>query len=175
MSKTGLFSATIYREHLDRAPTDEHMAWRRKWLWGSIGVVPCAALAYYFWQSTPLPIGKGRVLTSVYPDASLCPYFIFLFGSLALYNATYLIFTLALRDPAQVSRREKTIFFVLWTIIPPLYFFVEWFFIFPTWGRNDSDALEAFKQGQSVARNMWAGFVALFGASNLSAALRERR
>jgi hypothetical protein len=64
------------------------------------------------------------------------------------------------------ERSVKFIVAAVWTIFPPVWFWIEYFFLFRKYG--DENHLEAFKHGQQVAAAIWAGLlVLLFAASEL--------
>ncbi|MFO1351086.1 MAG: hypothetical protein U1F68_10610 [Gammaproteobacteria bacterium] len=52
----------------------------------------------------------------------------------------------------------RTLGIAFWTIAPPLWFFIEYFWLFKRF--SDPDKLELFKHGQQVSASIWAGVVA---------------
>jgi hypothetical protein len=46
----------------------------------------------------------------------------------------------------------------VWAIVPPLWFWFEYCYLYRTYGQNDT--LELFKYGQDVGKAIWAGGVA---------------
>jgi hypothetical protein len=89
-----------------------------------------------------------------------------------LHYAAYVIATIIRRD--DVSDREKAFHFVVWALWPPIYFFVEWFYLFPHFGLQTPEAVECFQHGQEAARNLWAGFVAVIAASYIADGVKSR-
>tara|TARA_B100000315_G_scaffold255670_1_gene299648 strand:- start:18402 stop:18794 length:393 start_codon:yes stop_codon:yes gene_type:complete len=54
---------------------------------------------------------------------------------------------------------------IIWAVVPPLWFWFDYFFIWKTENlKDDPIALEKFKYGQSVSRNVWLAFVVLLAA-----------
>jgi len=86
---------------------------------------------------------------------------VFAFGWAALIYAVFVGVTLLCRD---TSKKERTLHLVLWAIGPPLFFFIEWFYLFPNYGVRCKEATEALRSGQEVASALWAGIGALFAA-----------
>ncbi|OAI40320.1 hypothetical protein AYO40_04935 [Planctomycetaceae bacterium SCGC AG-212-D15] len=56
---------------------------------------------------------------------------------------------------------EPLTYCIFWAIVPPLYFFVEYWAFFPDDLKNNKDINSIFKNGQDTGRNIWAG-VAVF-------------
>lgn len=90
-------------------------------------------------------------------------------GIIALYYAVYVAATLLLQKP---SNNERKIHLTIWTLVPPTFFALEWFVLFPKFGWHIKEAVELFEKGQSTARDFWAGFVALFGALHIAETLK---
>src|SRR4051812_8162917 len=56
----------------------------------------------------------------------------------------------------------KSLLVACWTILPPVWFWFEFFFIYQNYGLKEG--FEAFKHGQQVAVAIWAGLLAFFVA-----------
>lgn len=50
-----------------------------------------------------------------------------------------------------------------WAVLPPLWFILEYWLLFDR-SRESSVAFEAFRYGQTLARNLWLGFLAFLTA-----------
>ena len=61
------------------------------------------------------------------------------------------------------SRYEKIVLLVAWGLVPPIWFLVEYFFIFIPYGTKDS--FQFFEYGQNVAAKVWAAVFALISFS----------
>jgi hypothetical protein len=53
---------------------------------------------------------------------------------------------------------------ILTALLPPLWLWIEYCFIWKVVGENCRPSLEEFKYGQEVSRNIWLAFVALLSA-----------
>jgi hypothetical protein len=62
-----------------------------------------------------------------------------------------------------VSQTEKYILLGAWGILPPIWFLVEYFFIFLPYGIKGS--FDYFQYGQNVASKVWAAIFALISVS----------
>jgi hypothetical protein len=61
-----------------------------------------------------------------------------------------------------MNSRQTTslaILFTLWTALPPVWFLYGW----SRFQYSTKDALDDFKYGQELARNLWIGVAALIG------------
>jgi hypothetical protein len=56
------------------------------------------------------------------------------------------------------AKSSLVILFALWTVLPPLWFLLEWAVLF-----KPTDNFEHFKYGQELARNLWIAIAALIG------------
>lgn len=70
------------------------------------------------------------------------------------------IWRLTVKD---VSQTEKYLLLGAWGILPPLWFLVEYFYIFLPYGIKGS--FNYFQYGQSVAAKVWAAIFALISVS----------
>jgi hypothetical protein len=61
------------------------------------------------------------------------------------------------------SRYEKYVLLVAWGIVPPIWFLVEYYFIFMPYGAKHS--FQFFEYSQSVAAKVWAAVFALITIS----------
>jgi ABC-type dipeptide/oligopeptide/nickel transport system permease subunit len=77
--------------------------------------------------------------------------FIF-FGLLALAVTLWVLYK-------QDTLRTKYLLLVAWGILPPVWFVVEYFFIFLPYGAPGSFGF--FQYGQDIASKLWAGIFAL--------------
>jgi hypothetical protein len=56
----------------------------------------------------------------------------------------------------------KVIVLTAWVVLPPVWFWIEYFYIYPL--RSPRPSLDEFKYGQDIASKIWVGLVtALFG------------
>lgn len=66
-----------------------------------------------------------------------------------------------------VSEHLKLIalpFLVIWTVVPPIYFWFDYFVLWHIESRNKTTTfvtLDEFKHGQELSRNLWLAIVAL--------------
>jgi hypothetical protein len=51
---------------------------------------------------------------------------------------------------------------VLWAVVPPMWFWLEHFYVWR--GAGIADTFDLHKYGQEVSRNIWLAFVALLAA-----------
>lgn len=70
---------------------------------------------------------------------------------------------------AWTSKQVITLYIAigLWAVVPPFWFWLEYFYVYRTYGLPDT--LELFKYGQDVSKAIWAGVLAglvAFAASN---------
>lgn len=64
----------------------------------------------------------------------------------------------------KTAKATAQVFLVLWTVVPPVWFWIEYRLL---WGHaepNNRRNLEEFKHGQEVSRNIWLAFVAILAA-----------
>ena len=130
-------------------------AWRRRWLYGTIPVLAAAVVAAWFWLKFSLADDPASF--SVYPTRPNFSRLVLVTGCLAAYFAVYGLISIV---NGHTTRREALGYLIIWSVLPPLFFFLEWFVFFPAFG--DPHKVEAFKNGQDAARNLWAGIVAAF-------------
>ena len=60
---------------------------------------------------------------------------------------------------ARAARRDLWALLLLWTLLPPAWFSIEYFQLYGRYGLPDT--LDQFKYGQELASKFWAGGVAL--------------
>ncbi len=77
-----------------------------------------------------------------------------------LASVVYTIWRLTVKDASQT---EKYILLGAWGILPPVWFLVEYFYIFLPYGIKGS--FNYFQYGQSVAAKVWAAVFALISVS----------
>lgn len=78
--------------------------------------------------------------------------------------ALFLIFITIWRITAKnATQTEKYVLLGAWGILPPVWFLVEYFFIFLPYGIKGSFAF--FQYGQGVAAKVWAAVFALISVS----------
>ena len=71
------------------------------------------------------------------------------------------------------AQQSILILAALWAVLPPAWFFYEYFFVYPEAGRPGT--WEAFKYGQQVAVALWAGITAtLYGLGSSELAKPEK-
>jgi hypothetical protein len=58
-----------------------------------------------------------------------------------------------------------------WAIVPPVWFWIDWFFIYGKHG--DPDQIEQFKHGQQLSAAIWAAMALFLGALASSDRLKE--
>lgn len=73
-----------------------------------------------------------------------------------------LIFTLRILFRRATKRRTKLWLLILWTLLPPLWFSAEYYYLYKPFA--PAGAFELFKYGQEVASKIWAAIVALIAA-----------
>lgn len=95
----------------------------------------------------------------------------FALGWVAVVYACYGIFTFICYTPTFF---ESTVHLTVFTLGPPTFFFVEWFILFPRYGVHTAEAVASLRDGEAVARNLWAGFGVLFGLLHVEIAKRRR-
>lgn len=80
------------------------------------------------------------------------------------------IITLCFAYDAWKSRQVEMLYFFLmfWIIVPPIWFWVEYFMVYRKYG--DSAAFESFKHGQQLSLAIWAAFA--FSLNGLAGAER---
>ncbi|RYY90108.1 MAG: hypothetical protein EOO15_03885 [Chitinophagaceae bacterium] len=78
------------------------------------------------------------------------------------------IFTVVYLLRSKGEPRQKTIsqvLLALWVLGPPLWFFYEHFYYFPTFGNMaDGAGFEKLKAAQDVTSKVWAAFAVVLGA-----------
>lgn len=52
----------------------------------------------------------------------------------------------------------------VWAIAPPVWFWIEYWWLFRAQDHSDGSALEYFKTGQDNSKAVWAAFVLVLGA-----------
>lgn len=70
------------------------------------------------------------------------------------------------------SRPEQRL---LWAVLPPIWFWLEYFYVYRVYGLPDT--LELFKYGQDVAKAIWAGVLTgliAFAASDATKAAPQK-
>jgi hypothetical protein len=71
------------------------------------------------------------------------------------------IFLIATEKPDDRQKSVARVILIFWSILPPIYFWVEYFIIWKT-SEKKSPTLDEFKHGQEICRNIWLAFVLLF-------------
>jgi len=82
---------------------------------------------------------------------------------LSVFAVIYLAYTLWLLARKTTTKKIKITLLVSWIIIPPLWFYAEYFLIFIPHGLTGT--FEFFKYGQDVASKLWAAVVATISLS----------
>jgi hypothetical protein len=83
-----------------------------------------------------------------------------LFIFFGLLSVTITIWRISAKD---VSQTEKYILLGAWGILPPVWFLVEYFYIYLPYGIKGS--FDYFQYGQSVASKVWGAIFALISIS----------
>lgn len=73
------------------------------------------------------------------------------------------LWRLAAKD---TPRSEKYLLLGAWTILPPVWFVVEYFFIYLPYGTKSS--FDYFQYGQDIASKLWAAILGLISVSLFS-------
>jgi len=60
----------------------------------------------------------------------------------------------------KVNKKDLLVLVGIWTIIPPVWFFVEYFYIYKRCEPHDTHKFDQFKHGQQLAAAIWAGLLA---------------
>jgi hypothetical protein len=60
------------------------------------------------------------------------------------------------------DRSRRVLFLAIWVIGPPVWFWIEYFYLFRVWGK--ADKFDEFKHGQDLSAKIWLGIVALLTA-----------
>lgn len=133
------------------------------WLIGGVAFVSCAHLVIWGrWANVPVatPV-LDPAFKSVWNSATPVARIINLLTLSALYYAAYVV--CALRD-TRTKDWEVVTHIAVWTVGPPLYFGLEWMWLFPEWGALEHRdlAVESLKSGREIAKDFWAGFAVLF-------------
>jgi hypothetical protein len=81
-------------------------------------------------------------------------------GLVALIGGITTSIALVLEPNPKEARWARTAL-VLWAVVPPFYF---WFEYFVLWKPNRTITLDEIKYDQEVCRNIWLAFVALIAA-----------
>ena len=142
---------------MDQATRERwHMRWK-------LGVLPYAivvAIASYFWFNTGPGAASETGLRTIYryPQVAIAVYYC---GAVLVYYAAYAIAT-AIGKLA--SPREAKFHLTFWALIPPLWFFVEWFFLVKSYDPAD---IAIVRGGQDVVGKIWAGVLAVLLAAKL--------
>jgi hypothetical protein len=90
---------------------------------------------------------------SPYPPTSKVRWVVSLVG---LISVSLLAWTICLALGAWRSGTVETIYIlaVLWAVLPPIWFWFEYFFLYQRYG--EKDGFEAFKYGQQISVAIWA-------------------
>ncbi len=87
-------------------------------------------------------------------------------GLAALSAALYVVTVVALigLPPGKDKPDWARLLLVLWAVVPPTWFWVEFHYIWRPANAPPSSGLDDFKYSQEVSRNIWLAFVALIAA-----------
>lgn len=143
-------------------------SWHLRWLVGAVLFIPAvAALSWRIWIRVGPRVGPNRAMRTVYANAprAKVP---FLLGIAGFYYAAYAI-TSAL-SPSWINATEASVHLVIWTLLPPLWFFFEWFVFFDNHGQRR--AVEALKTAQDLAGKFWGAVLTLLGLLKLADIVR---
>lgn len=129
---------------------------RRRTAWAKWFVpyltIACIFLWWVWFRVGPPASGEGELRTvyKSWPKA-LVPFWL---GTFGFYYAAYIIVGL-IRET--LTEREAKVHIALWTVIPPLWFFFEWFF----WFDNHEAEGDTLRVAQDLASKLWAAVLAL--------------
>lgn len=149
------------------APKSESMQkWRRNWLLIAIpALIVVSLVGHFLWF-------EHSSFKSVYRSHTRAE-FSFVLGMCQICYAFYAVLTMLSQKP---SRREGIFHLTYWTLVPPLWFFFEWFFLFDNIENiGYPNATEILKHGQEVVSRVWAAVLALLLSLNLSEVLKQQR
>jgi hypothetical protein len=93
--------------------------------------------------------------------------------ALIVFGLAAVVVTLYTLQRKDTSRIEKYALLVSWAIVPPLWFVIEYFFIFLPYGLEGS--FKYFDYGQGVAAKLWAAVSALTALMIYKDAAEEKR
>jgi hypothetical protein len=65
-------------------------------------------------------------------------------------------------DPT--AKRLARAYLMLWTVVPPAWFWLEYHLIWQTAVSTERESFEQFKHSQELSRNIWLAFVAVLAA-----------
>lgn len=77
-------------------------------------------------------------------------------GTIGVVYAIYIIVSLVRR---RMSDLESKVHLAIWTVVPPLWFFFEYFIWFDN--HNAADAVQRLKEAQDVASKLWGAVLAV--------------
>jgi hypothetical protein len=132
--------------------------WRIRWIIGSVILVPGV-----FFISKKFYFQGG----SIYDPDRWKAEVIYFFVLLAAYYGIYVIVSL-LRN--NISRVEASLHLALWTILPPLWFAFERYFVFTK--RDNAALLARLREGQDYSSKFWAAILAVMVAFRLGDVIR---
>jgi hypothetical protein len=122
-------------------------------------------------HTSPGQVGSSVIIKTVFSRGPSYAKAVFALGCCALYYAVYVLVTLLVMQPTDT---ERVVHLVIWTLAPPAYFFAEWFFFYPRYGDMRPEVIDSLVHGQDICRDLWAAFVALFGALHIAESLKNR-
>lgn len=80
--------------------------------------------------------------------------------SSVLFLVTVIFLLTHTRNDAETKESARP-FLILWTVLPPVWFWVEHHLIWETAHPDQRGKFETFKHSQEVSRNIWLAFVAI--------------
>ncbi len=108
------------------------------------------------------PPRHDRNRTTVYP-----PKLRWIFYGVSAIGVVLLLASMGwlLKHQGELSNRYSILIGGFWIAVPPLFFLLEFFYLYPRWGYPDR--LEYFKIGQELASKCWAAsLVILYVCAN---------
>jgi hypothetical protein len=87
--------------------------------------------------------------------------------SAAVVSATLLVasvITMVRAGDTKPKPSWATYVLLFWTVVPPVWFWAEFHFIWKTAPTSGSTSLEVFRYGQEVSRNIWIAMTAVVAA-----------
>ena len=148
-----------------RNPEQHPIAWVVVWLLAGIPIAWLLARG----TVVMLPTEAAPLGINIYPEGMriLVAGFIF-YAIYGLLLSTWVL----LRVKTTMLRR---LVWWAWAVIPPLWFVVEYFFVYPAFALDPLSSFDAFKYGQGVASKLWAAGLAMASAAHFVELSREGR
>ena len=156
-------------EHEPSTLSPIQRSWRKKWMMGTLGYSFVAVLVSLRWFSYGPGMTRSGIIT-IY-ESKWVAVFVFIAGAAMLYYAAYAVATAV---SGMATSREARLHLVFWALVPPFWFFIEWFFLVRNYEAQNVSLVRA---GQDVVGRLWAAVLAILLAVKLGdlAAAKETR